>query len=498
MNQDLEKIQLMEELIEEGSKLYSDNELNKAEEIFLRAKELAKECNDWKQFVNLCIQLSHIYYAMGDVANEMENFFDGIQYGSENHLNDELAIIFLDIGADYLESDGIESALKYFHMAEDFKSKGEKKEDTDEVDDFELILDMNLCEVFIQKKNFSKARLYLEQAREQMNICTDRESVFCFSAFDNYALWRMGESDRVTAGINELVAIALDMDFFKNYLEGMNNLLMLLNEMKAYDLWKTTLERMESFNSTGNFNVVIYVMEQWLKYYEAVGDNVKYNEACSKYVSLMRKKKEIEKKERVLFYDQRISNKKNEMGKNAIDRQLYYDALTGIRNRNKMLKDSRRYLKFSAENRSPITIGLLDVDFFKDCNDTYGHIAGDKCLRQVASTIKECLGNKGHVYRYGGDEFLVLIRGMADKEGTLAIAEAIQEAIHKLAIPNEHAPKGIITVSQGYTAAIAEENDNIETLINLADKVLYRVKRYGRDNFMFMRISDILADIDNN
>jgi len=100
MNQDLEKIQLMEELIEEGSKLYSDNELNSAEEIYTRAKELAKDCNEWEQYVDLCIKLSHIYYATGDVANEMENYFDGIRVASENHFKDDLAIIFLAIGAD--------------------------------------------------------------------------------------------------------------------------------------------------------------------------------------------------------------------------------------------------------------------------------------------------------------------------------------------------------------------------------------------------------------
>ena len=179
--------------------------------------------------------------------------------------------------------------------------------------------------------------------------------------------------------------------------------------------------------------------------------------------------------------------------KKHTDSIVYLDPLTGIGNRNRMLEDSKKYIAESIKTVTPITIGLIDIDFFKECNDTYGHIVGDKCLKKVAEIIKEAVGKLGNVYRYGGDEFLLLLPKI-EGEPVEEIGKKIKEMMEAEAIPNvKSAVSPYVTVSQGYTSACAEEGDNIDTLVNLADRVLYSVKRRGRNDYKFADIDEVLA-----
>jgi diguanylate cyclase (GGDEF)-like protein len=128
-----------------------------------------------------------------------------------------------------------------------------------------------------------------------------------------------------------------------------------------------------------------------------------------------------------------------------------------------------------------ISLVMLDIDFFKRLNDTYGHQIGDECLKQVAAVLGNALRRAGDVAaRYGGEEFAIILPA-TDGEGATVLAEDLRTRIQALAIPHENSPFGVVTVSMGVASAVPEEGVAPDSLIANADRALYRSKNDGRN-----------------
>lgn len=120
------------------------------------------------------------------------------------------------------------------------------------------------------------------------------------------------------------------------------------------------------------------------------------------------------------------------------------------------------------------SIIMLDIDNFKLINDTHGHLIGDSVLQQFATSVSSALRSDGHLIRWGGEEFLVLIRGIKERDA-FTVAERLRTAINSDLFP----PVGKLTASGGATSR--KDNDTLESLITRADKALYQAKLNGRD-----------------
>ncbi len=158
------------------------------------------------------------------------------------------------------------------------------------------------------------------------------------------------------------------------------------------------------------------------------------------------------------------------------------DSLTGIANRRR-LNEINEIVHFNAsKNKKSIAAIMLDIDHFKIYNDTYGHLAGDKCLCQIAQAITQSLHrNVDFAARYGGEEFFILLPE-TPLEGAQKVACRIQNNVNKLSIPNINSPvKPFVTVSIGIAVIIPETGTETTELIEMADKALYRAKETGRN-----------------
>jgi diguanylate cyclase (GGDEF)-like protein/PAS domain S-box-containing protein len=159
------------------------------------------------------------------------------------------------------------------------------------------------------------------------------------------------------------------------------------------------------------------------------------------------------------------------------------DELTGIANRRLFNKTLLREVRRQARNTTAMAMLMVDVDRFKQYNDQYGHLPGDRCLKQVASTLKQTLlRDSDLVARFGGEEFVILLP-MTDREGAEHVARAVLEAIRALAIPHAHSSKGILTVSIGVACWPTGKPTDPMRLLEQADTALYRAKIAGRDTF---------------
>jgi len=170
-------------------------------------------------------------------------------------------------------------------------------------------------------------------------------------------------------------------------------------------------------------------------------------------------------------------------GKRILDLQtkLQYsathDALTGIYNRGAILQDLEKHISRCSRETTPLSIGMLDIDYFKKVNDTYGHLAGDEVLIEVCRRIQSCLRNYDVVGRYGGEEILVITPG-ADQEQALNIFERIRKTIAETPINDETAN---LTVTVSIGIATLSRQMNTKDFIQVADDALYRAKENGRN-----------------
>ncbi|WP_333413900.1 diguanylate cyclase [Microcoleus sp. MOSTC5] len=159
-----------------------------------------------------------------------------------------------------------------------------------------------------------------------------------------------------------------------------------------------------------------------------------------------------------------------------------YDSLTEVRNRhsfNEYLDTEWRRL---AREEAPLSLIMCDIDYFKLYNDTYGHQAGDECLRQVAAVLQRSVKRSADlVARYGGEEFVVVLPN-TDIQGAACVAEMIAQQVRGLQIAHaKSAVSEYVTLSLGVACCIPAPMSQPGTLIAIADESLYRAKESGRD-----------------
>jgi two-component system, cell cycle response regulator len=161
------------------------------------------------------------------------------------------------------------------------------------------------------------------------------------------------------------------------------------------------------------------------------------------------------------------------------------DPLTRLGNRLQLQEDLEA-LSTQAERYSHSYCAILcDIDYFKPYNDTYGHLAGDEVLKKVAEMISENLRAGDTAYRYGGEEFLIILPGQSLKSARIA-GERLRRSIEDLGIAHEtKRPPGVVTVSVGIAALPpGEGKKNVETLLKEADTALYEAKKAGRNRIV--------------
>ncbi len=162
------------------------------------------------------------------------------------------------------------------------------------------------------------------------------------------------------------------------------------------------------------------------------------------------------------------------------------DGLTQVFNR-RFFDDylTREWLR-SIREGLPISLILCDVDCFKLYNDTYGHLAGDLCLKKVSNAISQAASRATDITsRYGGEEFAVILPNTSAK-GAIHVAQRIQANVQELALPHKTSPAGEhVTLSQGVASIVPQRDNAIDEIILAADHFLYQAKKRGRNQYCY-------------
>jgi diguanylate cyclase (GGDEF)-like protein len=172
------------------------------------------------------------------------------------------------------------------------------------------------------------------------------------------------------------------------------------------------------------------------------------------------------------------------------------DSLTGIYNRRFFDEHYKMALGHAKRHSTPLAVFMIDIDFFKEYNDHYGHVAGDKALINVAATLRQQLLRASDVAaRFGGEEFIIMLPNMS-QENAVLFAEKIRTAVWNLNIPHEKSRIAErLTISIGFSDYPRSCTVDPQKMLHTADAALYEAKKTGRNRSCYMPLEQTEASI---
>ena len=189
---------------------------------------------------------------------------------------------------------------------------------------------------------------------------------------------------------------------------------------------------------------------------------------------------ELERKVQERTFELEVTLRELEETNQRLEEQSTIDFLTGVRNRKHFDKRYVAEFRRSRREQTPLSVMMLDIDHFKTVNDTYGHLIGDECIRQVAQQIQAVVKRPSDIVtRYGGEEFAVILPA-TPIEGAAQVAEDVIAAVRATPLMTSDGRLSV-TVSAGVSCSSIQPNISPEDLLDAADQALYQAKSAGRD-----------------
>ncbi len=185
----------------------------------------------------------------------------------------------------------------------------------------------------------------------------------------------------------------------------------------------------------------------------------------------------------VLGYMLRVSRTESFVTKRILQKQVYVDSLTGVSNRRRLFEDIANLKDFNRGTKA-VAFALLDIDYFKKYNDSYGHQVGDSCLKQLGDCFLGMQNSNIHFYRYGGEEFVALFNN-CDKNYVENNVLRLTNRIQEMNIDHKASPFSKVTLSIGVSFVSSIQDEDHEAYLTKADIALYKAKETGRNKVTY-------------
>lgn len=482
----MEMAQLAEEYMEEGLQKLEDKKMNHAALLIQNALHLSKAAENMKLYAKNLNLMGIIYAVTGNESMSIDYYLEGLECAMDYQFNDITMLFYNNIGSRYRELGENEKAVNYYLKAEK-ELHGSNFKDDESYRNRCLIINLNLTSSYIALEKYLLAKKCLEKARQWLEEEINNDYKLSFKIAEWRLYWEIGKKDYVKENIEEMLYDVLQDSNAADYVENMKLICQLMIKMKEYAKWKYVITTFETFaKEQDNVYYQLLLAEMWMEYYKVTDNRDKYVEYCIKHAETYQKQKVITEKERAAAIDIKIELFESEAERKRIELKSHTDSLTGIGNRYKLEEDFGKCIERACQMQKTIAFGLIDIDCFKEENDTYGHMKGDECLVHVAEILQKVIDGKGQAYRFGGDEFVLLIED-GTMENVAVIAKKIKENLHILKIDNVNStivPE--VTVSQGYVSLVPKCDVSQQEMLQYADEALYTVKERGKNGYYIL------------
>lgn len=441
-------------------------------EYFLKGLELAEQSDNPEQQASLLNNIGEIY-------RELEKYDQALEYYSQSLAISQKTGNQLHIAAAHINIGQIYRSLGKHNLALQFYQRG--LELLQRIPAGKLFEGECLNEMGMVYESLDEREKALSHYLQSLNIFEEQGNRFYkIDAAVNLAGYYIKEGDngkaldllykalrdarQISAASRVIRVCVLLADFFEKS-GDFRNALQYFHEYHQLEKEKSSQEMEKKLNAA----TAQLKMEQARR--EAEIYRLKNEE-------LKQTAEEIEKKAREL----EIANQK-------LEGLLSLDDLTDIPNRRTFKRMLELEWRRSLREQIPLSVIILDIDFFKRYNDRYGHPEGDECLKQVAKTLTASVKRSTDlVARYGGEEFIVLLPH-TDVKGAGVVAELMRKSVEGLIIPHPDSKVApVVTISLGAATVVPFDGMNPQELINRADKALYKAKQEGRNRVCVVEI----------
>ena len=411
-------------------------------ESYNRAYEVVKRHR--RDSVNTMIVKNNIadcYYQMGDYKSSIPLFEAVLKAARKNPEDHKHITVFgINLASSYEKTEDYEKAMEVLAPIRPW---------ADELEDVVWICIFYLClgRLFYRLNDPEEGDICADRAKELI-----RNDVYTYEYNDD-----VEAIAQILMSIGQFERAKEFSDLLSNYADKSGN---------TIDRLVAARIQAEYFRRTGRQEEALLAYELLSRLYEE-----RANETKGIQLTIHRKISEAEKEIRSLNRKIRVSEEKASR-----------DPLTKLLNRSSLMKTASKFIETAFEKGEKVGGIFIDIDYFKECNDTYGHAKGDEILREVAEICRMEESRSVRFSRYGGDEFFGITHGLSDQK-TEEMAKRIRDAVRKKNIPNRKNPCGkIVTLSIGLVnTGISEENNTIIDIANFADRALYHAKESGRN-----------------
>lgn len=478
-----------------GDAFFSMGNTDEALKYLMMAEKVQKH-NDFDELrMKTYNILGVIYMNMGDVLLSLDYYHAAMELAKKYSDTELQGKIYNNVGVVLANAGDHANATQYYEKAYEYFNCEGDEDNEPACGMFRLY--MNVAEGMRNEKRYANEKAYLDEVMKTIDKdnLTPLDRIKVAHAF-GMLYYETGEYEKSLDMCVKAVALCEnnmnDIDSFDDYWD----IVELLINMDKIGHIHGMLEGLSDMAEKADIDRGrIQVCRLRIQIYEKTGEKEKYAEQLRIYYQL-RKKINAERNDIIIsaidnrcrLEDERKENKRLNEDNLKLIRESEIDELTGIYNRLAFRRRYDRMYKYALQNAHTYCMGIFDIDFFKLYNDTYGHIRGDKCLKQIAAILRHTSDGDFCVARYGGDEFVFMAYDVSE-EKVRNFLHRLVENIRNAAIAFDAKPCGTDKVTISVGAVIqqqAEEGTTLTDLLKLADKVLYEVKQAGKDGYKIM------------
>lgn len=500
-------LELCQRLIQKGKK---ENDIKLLGFGYYHLSDVYFTLNDNKNFIE-CLQLGIEYQKaasqwsilaksynlmgvsatnQGNITVALDQYLLGLKVGKTHNCEYETAIIYNNLGQLYVYLEEFERAIHYLleseQLLQKFQTNSHARENL-------IMLYTILGHCYLELGKISEAEEAEQKMIKRMQgeelESVDMLLIRSFQAQLRHAQGRSEECEQYVAMIMK------SMGEVQTFLEAWEDILCFgefLFRLKKYTELKQFFQKMEEMvEKTQITNLKIKFLCLKIRYYKEQRNRKEYLESCAKLYEY----REIQDKENLAMLRrsaelklslEEARGKEKMLLKEAVilRERAERDALTGLPNRYRLKELAEELFRKAYQGQKNFGIEILDVDYFKQYNDGYGHQKGDECLKIIGEALEKMMEDDGDIFctRYGGDEFVIVYYGKSDEE-ILRQAVLLRKRILDRRILHHYSPEtNVITISQGIHNTVPKEEIGAWDYLHSADKALYQAKKYRKNS----------------
>lgn len=416
----------------------------------------------------------------GNAHFALDYYLTGLQICKKYKLIEETELLEYNIGSLYFKYQEYARAREYFLKSMQQRKNSERH----------FYTNVSIASCYLEEGNLKKAKEYGEAAREIFVPPLDeitRLCLWCFGARFCHREKNLENREyyigKITDAVDKNMPI---MEIFEDlYIYGG----MLLDTKHYLELQKMIQSMEQAVEQADILHLRMRLLELKIELYKKTGEQQAYMAATAAYYELGQLAEQENRYVINAVMDVRFSLEEEKRHSHEVEeenkilqKKSEMDPLTGLSNRFRLNEYAERAFQNAGVEGDMLAIEILDIDYFKEYNDNYGHQRGDECLIKVADALKKLVA-QGNIFcaRYGGDEFMVIYESYT-KEEVQNLAEQLKQEIAELKI--EHTFSKIddkVTISQGICIGIPKEGQRVWDYLYQADKMLYEVKNTTRN-----------------